>query len=367
MKILYFSTSVVPSHFANSVNVMKMCAALAKSGNEVELVCIQGTTTNEDSYSAYGVQSDFAISTVKNDSIGILRRIISLLRKAPKADLVYTRYTVAAYICNVLLHKNVVYEYHAPAVGRINNYFEKNLVKSKRVLHVFITESLKEFYKEHRGLKETSPMIVLPDAADDPLEEINNVECSKTLSCGYIGSFQKGKGIDIVVEIANKLGDVPFHVVGGSTADIERLKAKCKFKNIIWYGFLPQVEAMNVLKDKIDIALLPNQPQVYVGKHGNVDIGKWTSPMKLFEYMSYGKVIIASDIGVLKEIIQNGVNALLVSPNDIDEWANAIQKIDSSRELANTIKHNAYNDFVANYTWDKRAQKLMVLINQSIK
>ena len=53
--------------------------------------------------------------------------------------------------------------------------------------------------------------------------------------------------------------------------------------------------------------------------------------MKLFEYMAYKKAIVASDLSVLKEIITNGDNALLASPENLSEWENAIKCLQNDR------------------------------------
>ena len=53
----------------------------------------------------------------------------------------------------------------------------------------------------------------------------------------------------------------------------------------------------------MDILLIPYISSITV--HGDVsDITKYTSPLKLFDYLCAGKIIICSDFEVLKEIIK---------------------------------------------------------------
>ena len=47
MKILYISQSVIPSKSANSIHAMKMCSALSKLNNKVELFCWNNKTEIE--------------------------------------------------------------------------------------------------------------------------------------------------------------------------------------------------------------------------------------------------------------------------------------------------------------------------------
>src|SRR3546814_2148470 len=62
---------------------------------------------------------------------------------------------------------------------------------------------------------------------------------------------------------------------------------------------------------------LPNQVQVWAG---NIDIGRWTSPLKLFEYMAHGLPIIASDLPNIREVLRHGETGLLVPSGDLDSW-----------------------------------------------
>ena len=51
----------------------------------------------------------------------------------------------------------------------------------------------------------------------------------------------------------------------------------------------------------------------YVTAAGDVsDIARFTSPLKLFDYMAAGKLIMCSDIPVLKEIVKNRSNCIIV-------------------------------------------------------
>ena len=80
------------------------------------------------------------------------------------------------------------------------------------------------------------------------------------------------------------------------------------------------------------------------------------SPLKIFEYMSYKKAIIASDLVVLREVL-SPKNAILVEPENIKDWINAINKLRNEKNRE-SIANNALKDF-KNCTWKNRALQIL--------
>jgi len=102
---------------------------------------------------------------------------------------------------------------------------------------------------------------------------------------------------------------------------------------------------------------LPNQEKIIIGD--NINIGEFTSPLKMFEYMAMGKPIVASNLKVLKEILIDRYNSLLVEANDENEWLNSIEELVTDKTLANFISNNAKNDIITKYSYDKRAENII--------
>ncbi|MGW5887051.1 glycosyltransferase family 4 protein [Priestia megaterium] len=356
MKIAYISSSVIPSRLANSVHVMKMCQGFADNGHEVKLVGIKGDK-EIDPYDYYNVKGNFELKLVQrtNGLQRILKQLILSYKISRDSDLIYTRWRIGALVLRVLTNKHIIFEYHNSTTGIKNKIIQNLFIKSKRVRHVFITQSLKEHYLKTYSILNKRETLVLPDGADAiSAYDINIYKKNKKLECGYLGSFMPGKGVEKVVEVAKQMPDVIFHIIGGAKNEISNLQKHCS-ENVILHGHLPQKEAIDILKG-IDITLLPNQPTVLV-KNGQADIGKWTSPMKLFEYMALEKVIIASDLPVLKEILEHERNSLLVDHDDIEQWIGAIERVREEKELKERLSLNARLDLENFYTWKVRSNK----------
>ena len=92
---------------------------------------------------------------------------------------------------------------------------------------------------------------------------------------------------------------------------------------------------------QMDILLCPYQKQVYL-KDQKTSTSSIMSPLKLFEYMSTKKVIISSNLNVLREVLINNVNCFLANPRNTQEWVNLIIRISKNKNLYNTISTKAY-------------------------
>ncbi|MDA7732103.1 glycosyltransferase [Candidatus Pelagibacter sp.] len=373
MKILYISKSIIPSRTANSIHVMKMCQAFADNGHEVVLLAPDVKNHYEkdieDIYEYYGTRKNFTIKKLyhPNQKFGAFLYTLAIffyLFINKKFDLVYGRFLHGVYVATWLNNK-VIYESHAPTFDKKNHRLIvfKNLIKSKYFIKmVVISEALKNMYLEKRYLSNTKIQIA-HDGADEVVNfdrKINLLGHKENLKVGYVGHLYKGKGMEVIALLANKLDDdIEIHIIGGLEKDIKFWKSKINSKNIFFYGFIPHQEISSYI-NALDICLLPNQKIVLA--HGSesskefMNISDFTSPLKLFEYMSHRKAIIASDLPVIREVL-NEKNSILLKCDDIDLWINSIKNLKNlkNRDL---IANQALSDFY-NYSWKNRA--LLVL------
>ena len=370
MRIVYISKSVIPSRTANSIHVMKMCQALADNGHEVVLLApnIKYQYENEvdDIYEFYDVRKNFFIKKLWHPNLKIgaiiyLLAIFFYLIINKKFNLAYGRFLHGCYIA-ALLNNKVIFEIHTP-IFEVNNHrlkiFEK-LIKSKYFKKlVVISQALKNIYLEKGYLNETK-IQVAHDGADE-VENFNNriklFGIKNSLKVGYVGHLYHGRGIDMIIECAKQLNDVTFHLVGGLKEDIYFWKNYLKnlnLNNVYFYGFVPPNETIKY-RNSFDILLAPYSNKVSV--YGNIgDSSKFMSPLKIFEYMSSKKAIIASDLSVLNEVL-NSKNSILVEPENTKDWVNAINKL-RKQEYRDFIANNALNDF-KNFTWKTRALQII--------
>ena len=84
---------------------------------------------------------------------------------------------------------------------------------------------------------------------------------------------------------------------------------------------------------KYDVVLMPYQDKV-AARSNNLEISKFMSPLKLFDYLASCKIIIASDLKVYTHILRNNFNSILIDYNNINLWC---KKLDKFLEIAATF------------------------------
>lgn len=375
-KIVYLSSSIIPSRQANSIHVVKMSQALADAGHDVTLVSpnrIQDAEKGiEDVFEYYSVRKNFSVKYMPwlgwvRGAIYLYELFAVLFAACNRADLVYTR-RVSAALLACLFRKQTILELHAPIQRDIDvKLFRVLIGLSSLSKVVLITNALEDHFRKLYP-KLDSKLETHPDGADffNVVEnEAVVLRCSAPgRNVGYTGHLYEGKGMELIVPLAEMAKDYQFHIVGGTESDIAEWKARCAYLgNIHFYGYVDQRKVSLYLK-LFDMVLLPNQPKVIVKGLSNkseyssgIDIGGWTSPLKMFEYMSAGKLILASDLTVLKEILVDGENSVLCKPENPEDWFLRLEELVADPSQAREIAANAKREFEQHYTWLKRAVK----------
>lgn len=366
MNIVYLSASIIPSKNANSIHVMKMCQAFAKNGHNVTLFARESSENVDDVYSYYGVEKIFKIEKIVWPNIRGLggwvygKRIKRKIMNNNRPDLFYGRDIYSILEMTSMPNSEIYYEAHTPPANKIRKIMEKRLFNSDKFKRlIVISEALKEEYLSiFPNL--SNKILVAHDAADSPSGFLNvKVENfnSNTFKVGYIGHLYPGKGMEVITKLAYLLPDIEFHIVGGKEKDINYWRNKIKTKNLVFHGFIPH-GLLNEYYNQFDIVLAPYQTTV-TSSGGKGDISKWMSPLKIFEYMAYGKAIIASDLPVLKEVLIHNKNCILCPPKDIDAWVKAILKLKEDKDLKFRIGKQAREIFLQKYTWEQRGRNVL--------
>ncbi len=368
MRITYLASIRLPTEKAHGLQIMKTCEALASIGNSVELIVpTRKNAIDADPFEYYGVLGNFRIITVRVPDLvrfGPLGFLVSavwfsekahLVRSFWTADIVYSRDALVLFQY-LLLGRPFVFEVHA------RPSFVSAIVARRARKLIVISAGLKHAYESIGVAPEK--IIVAPDAVDEHLFDNAPQRIEARVALGlpekgkialYAGHLYERKGVETLAATAALLPEVLFVFVGGTSEDVARFKGKWgKQSNIRIVGHMPHAAIPRYLR-AADVLVLPNS-----GK--DVDSARYTSPMKLFEYMAAGLPIVASDLPSIREILSEH-NAFLVTPDDARSLASAITGLLENPEKGAVLARQARTD-VEQYTWNKRAEHICAFLSR---
>jgi glycosyltransferase involved in cell wall biosynthesis len=343
VRIVYTSASAVPSYTANSIHVMKMCQAIARQGNQVILFVPKGRGESQlvgvDLWYHYGVEPLFEVFWLP--APGRLRHYVfaafAIFRSYQlSADLIFSRHLPAAALAATVGFPTLFETHDVPSVQKDRMLFRALLASSGLRRVIVITDVLKKMLVgAYRGLLDADDVLVAPDGVD--MDSFDNLPTSfdarrnlglahDRLTIGYAGHLYAGRGIGLILELARRFPDMIFLLVGGCPEDVARWQQRTNdvgLQNVTFQGFVPN-GVLPLYLAACDVLLMPYERKVSVsGEGGNT--ARWMSPLKLFEYMATGRLIIASDLPVLHEIL-NDENALFATSDDVESWAIALAR-----------------------------------------
>ncbi|MYW03046.1 glycosyltransferase family 4 protein [Streptomyces sp. SID3343] len=364
MRIAYLHPGSVPSLYANSVHAMRMCDAFAAAGHDVALYTAPGAYSVDDPHDYYGVRHRFPVHTVSSPDYtpagyrDRAERVRELLTRATP-DTIYGHdlyaLTAAADVAPV------VYETHRLRDDPHTLGLEDRLLRADTLARVVvISHALARDYRHAYARLGRLPILVAPEGADPPEPSAGTPELPgrpNVPRIGYVGHLYEGRGIDLVLDLADRFPDVDVHLIGGTPEDLARWNEPRRAGNAHFHGHRPP-GAVSAYYPLLDVVLAPYQAKIYTAG-GHCETGRWASPMKLFEYMAHGRAIIASDLPVLREILRDRANCLLRPPDEPRAWADALGELLTDHTLRHTLGDAAARQFAHTHTWRHRAARVL--------
>lgn len=158
------------------------------------------------------------------------------------------------------------------------------------------------------------------DSTEDGNENMVKT-CTKRDYVIYFGRYTKEKGVLSLMNVCKQLADIPFVFAGNG--EYARELEKCK--NIKNVGFKRGQELEKLVREA-RFSVFPSE---------------WyeNCPFSVMESQLYGTPVVASDIGGVPELVENGVTGELFEPGNEKELKDKIQSL-----WNNNNKLQAYTD-----------------------
>lgn len=353
-ELLYISASIYPSKSANSNQVVQQVNGLKNFYSRIAFMFkYKGAEDHKEIlFNRYLLDKSVELLGVKYENkLYTLGYLIQLILAVNKFENVFTRNPLSLAIIALCSFgrgsQKVIYEAHSTA-SFWNKLFIK-IIKLRGIKFRILTisEELRGYYVSETSCKNVD---FYHDGAE--LKPKKETIPGKS-NIGYVGSFNKGRGLDIIVGLAKKYDGISFHLFGGSVEELEKYTVQSIPQNIKCYGFISR-DMLDDAYAKFDVAVAPYEDHVYVPD--GRDTSQYMSPLKIFEYMSYQKLLIVSNHSVFKSFL-NHENSYMVEDNDLDGWIRTFDHVlnDPDELLVSKISRS-YDLILREFNWDARAE-----------
>lgn len=165
-------------------------------------------------------------------------------------------------------------------------------------------------------------------------------EYSKKILC--VARISPQKNIELFLEVAKLMPEYAFVWIGNNKTIHSELG------NVFFLGSIPQAGKYCQL---CDLLILTSN---YEGL-----------PMTIIEAMSYGKPIVASDVGGISEIVRNDINGF-VSVNEKASFKTNIEKVFRNKEIHESMAENSKKIYSSELTVEKMVDGYLNIYNSLI-
>ena len=349
--LIYISSSNIDKKVANSIQSKYMGKSLKKHFKT--LTIFQGNS-NKETYSNIHLKKigkGFLNNIIF--SLRVLKIIKSKRNFSKLKNIIYSRTELVSILTYLIGYKTNILEVHDIRFGSFSFYILWFL-KFTKIIVISINSKIKEDLINMGFNKER--IFVLSDchgnktnSLEEGIKKYYELKNKKDkLKIGYFGKISPSKGSKILKELILKYGrNIEFNIYSINKNVFKKLSCKIK-----------KVEHKYVFKEmlKMDILLYVTNLE----KKNNH--AKYTSPLKIYEYISTLRPILYMPAGDLKNELKN---TIAIPFENIFDFSTSLEKI-LTLENPNILIENTYK-VSNNKTWDKRAENLRSIIYKNFK
>ena len=194
---------------------------------------------------------------------------------------------------------------------------------------------------------ELSNFTVIPNFTEISQKNVKNNECVNIIFARRLFEY---RGTKIFTKAIKRLLDENYNIkvtIAGTGEDEEWMKNELKdYENVLFTTYVSS-ESLIIHSDK-DIAVVPT-----VGSEG--------TSLSLLEAMSSQCAVICTNVGGMTNIVIDGYNGLIISPNS-NEIYFAMKKLVEDKELRNDLAKKGYETVKCGFSLEKWKEKWINVI-----
>jgi glycosyltransferase involved in cell wall biosynthesis len=196
------------------------------------------------------------------------------------------------------------------------------------------------------------PAAVIPSAVDTSV--FKRVWQGGSQTVVWVGTLQFWKGLATLLAAIAQAPGLDLRIIGGGKPETEqRLRTEISRlgleSRVSITGAVPQMRIPDLVADAA-CAAHPSPPEHSIS-------ARFTSPLKLFEYLATGVPIVAADVQSVKEVLTDGENARLYEGGNVAALARALNEVAGDMDLARRLSCKDAKE----YTYKTRAARLLSL------
>lgn len=193
-------------------------------------------------------------------------------------------------------------------------------------------------------------------------ESTNFPKNNEIFEIDYAGRIDDWTGLDIVVDAAEQIKrarlNARFNLFGhgNAKARLEKMAAsKGLSDQIIFHGFIPHDQIIQRY-NQTDIALCLFQTSILT--HAAM-------PVKLFEYLSMQLPVIVSNLKGIREIVHDGIDAIVLRNHTGDDLYNAVLTLIRDRKTAFSIARKGRELVEKKFEWGHLAREYIAVLKRN--
>ncbi len=372
MRIVYPYNEILPKKRAHDVFVFDECAAMAKIGMDVTLLCGKGSWKDKELFKHYHVQNN----TFKIERLPIIRKNNplnlswnypffffsqrALRRLIPDWVFLSVRKQGAYHLFHKIPELRYLYEIHElayyPHMDFYSHEFHRERMMLKRADMIIVTTDALKQILLNPPYALTVPVKVVPLAVKTQRLP-PPPENASPLILMYIGQLYAGQGVARLIKALALLDGVKLKIVGGKGDEIlhlEKLATEHGVRDAVEFlGFVPPAKLWEIAQES----------HAFIAPFDTSGRMPYVAHTKLFEYSQWGRPIIAPEITTVKEHFSNGNGALLYEPENTSALAGQIRLL-KEKKFRDRLQ-NEINLYSGKYSWETRAKNYQALISNS--
>ena len=282
------------------------------------------------------------------------------IAKKEKIDVIHAHAmffcAIAGKITSIILNKPLIYEVRSLWEERFKrtsflNYLIFSFLTFLETFCMFLADHIIAINQnlkielQSRLILKRRKITVVKNAVD--LDRIiTSINIRNELVFGYIGTLSPIEGLDILIKAFNNLDLSNKLLIFGDGIELENLKKlSASNNNIIFQGKIFSSEILKAY-NQIDIIVNPRKSSYLTNS---------VTPLKTIEAMAHKKLVIASDVGGMKELIKDDQTGILFKSGDLFGLEKALISVLERNDL-NSIVDNAYDYIYKQRNWYHNAK-----------